>query len=209
MPEVLSDFGSPRIEPSEEWLTVVDETLVEIHPKTLTEVSNVRSRPSQGSAKMLRTLPQARPKISKVEAVSIPEAVEILRSWRGAFPDATHLNGRRGSDSQKRGNGNEHWLHIRVDGYGKSDRFQSRHGPLFNGSDYNGIVNFHADTKASAIDHFIELIEQTDDYHDVLRPWATYETITKPTKHRVRPKFALQGYSDGVEGFFLYHDGWK
>ena len=66
----------------------------------------------------------------------------------------------------------------------------------------NGIVNFQADAKATAIDHFIDLIDQADDYHDVLRPSATYETKTKPSVMSVRPKFALQGYKDQVEGFF-------
>jgi hypothetical protein len=96
-----------------------------------------------------------------------------------------------------------------VDGYGEGDEFRSRDGgPLFSGRDYNGIVNFHADAKTSAIDCFIELI--ADDYHDVLRPSATHETPMRRTKPvNVKPKFALQGYEDRVEGFYLYHDGWR
>jgi len=107
------------------------------------------------------------------------------------------------------GCGNEHWLHIRADGYDNNDGFTSRYGPVFRGRDYNGIVNFHADAKATAIDHFIDLIDQADDYHAVLRPSATYETKTKPSVMSVRPKFALQGYKDQVEGFFLYNDEWR
>ena len=80
---------------------------------------------------------------------------------------------------------------------------------VFEGKDYNGIVNFHADAKARAIDHFIELLDQAEDYRDVLRPSATYETMTKPEGSGVKPKFALRGYEDQVEGFFLYHDGWR
>jgi hypothetical protein len=70
-------------------------------------------------------------------------------------------------------------------------------------------VNFHGDTATVAIDRFIELIDLAEDYRDVLRPSATYETKRKPEKNRVRPKFALQGYKDRIEGFFLYHDEWQ
>jgi hypothetical protein len=129
------------------------------------------------------------------------DAVEMLRSWRAMHPDAIQLDG-------DVGNNPNHWLHITVNAY-DDDTFTSRHGQTFQGKDYNGIVNFHGDTRAQAVDRFIELIDAAEDFHDVIRPSATYETTTKPKKGKVRPKFALQGYRDEVEGFFLYHDDWR
>ena len=148
------------------------------------------------------------PKVSKKAAVSVSEAADILRQWRKSFPRATRLDGRSGEDS-KQGGGHEHWLHIKVNGYSGSDGFRSRHGQVFRGQDYNGIVNFHADTKATAVDLFIELLDEVADYHDVLRPSATYEMARLPRNRRPKPKFALQGRRDKVEGFFLYHDEWR
>ena len=101
------------------------------------------------------------------------------------------------------------WLHFKVGGYLPSDSFTSRYGPTFSGNDYNGIVNFRGDAKGEKIDEYIQLLDEADDYHDVLRPSATYQTSTKPAKKTVKPKFGLQGYDEGVEGFFLYHDAWK
>jgi hypothetical protein len=148
------------------------------------------------------------PKVSKKAAVSVSEATDILRRWRKSFPRATRLDGRSGENAKK-GGGHEHWLHISVDGYGGSYRFRSQHGRVFRGRDYNGIVNFHADTKATAVDLFIELVDEAKDYHDVLCPSATYEMTEKlPKGRRPKPKFALQGHPD-ERGFFLYHDEWR
>lgn len=139
-------------------------------------------------------------RIPKNEAVNVAEAVEILRESRRCFPCATQLDGMVGSNP-------DHWFHIKVDGYSDTDTFTSRHGPTFTGADYNGIVNFHGDTAASAIDRFIELIDESEDYRDILRPSATWETSAhKPKGRTIKPKFALLGYWDGVEGFYLYHD---
>jgi len=62
----------------------------------------------------------------------------------------------------------------------------------------------------TAVDLFIELLDEAEDYHDVLRPSATYETTKKlPRNRRPKPKFALQGRRNDVKGFFLYHDEWR
>src|SRR5208282_1620444 len=88
--------------------------------------------------------PDQCPKVSKKEAVTVSEAVEILRRWRRSSPRATRLDGRSGENC-KQGGGIGHWFHIKVDGYGDGDSFKSCHGPVFRGQAYNGIVNFHAD----------------------------------------------------------------
>ena len=141
------------------------------------------------------------PKILKAAAITVEDAVDFLRGWRTAHPSSTQLDGRSGNNP-------EHWLHIRVDGYDR-ETFTSRYGRTFHGQDYNGVVNFHGDTSAASVDRFIELIDAAEDYRDVLRPSATYETRKKPTRAPVKPKLALQGYNDKVEGFFLYYDDWR
>jgi hypothetical protein len=205
--DVLPDFGFPRIEPAADWKRIAESTIIEVTPKRQRGTGEQRTLKQPKPSASLQATPQACPKISKQDAVTVLEAVEILRQWRTSFPAANRLDGRTGGAAKK--NGNEPWLHIRVEGYGERDKFASRYGTVFEGKDYNGIVNFHADAKASAIDHFIELLDQADDYRDVLRPSATYETMTKPQGSGVKPKFALRGYEDQVEGFFLYHDGWR
>jgi hypothetical protein len=142
----------------------------------------------------------ASPQIPKSNAVPVWEAVKLLRHWRKSFPLTTRLDGK---DSKK--SNPQRWLHIIVEGYSDDHAFASRYGPLFTGQQYDGVVNFHGDTTSAAIDRFIDLLDQVDDYHAILRPSATYETTTKPQNRKVRPKFALQGYEE-IEGFFLYHD---
>ncbi len=140
-------------------------------------------------------------KVDCGDAVTVDEAAAALRNWRSTSPTATQLDGGHKNNPSR-------WFHIRVDGYkSPTDDFTSRHGPSFLGGDYNGVVNFHGDCKVSAIDRFIELLEVAEDYRDVLRPSATYETKQSVPKN-VRPKFALQGYEEAVAGFFLYHDEW-
>ena len=149
---------------------MAEGTLVEVHPKG--EPSALKlPRAAKRLAEPVSPddLPSAIacPKIPKSKPVSVSEAVEMLRQWRMSVPLATRLDAGTGKQ------GNEHWLHITVDGYGEGpDEFRSRDGgPVFSGRDYNGIVNFHADAKTSAIDRLIELIDsEADDYHDVLRP---------------------------------------
>ena len=68
----------------------------------------------------------------------------------------------------------------------------------------NGIVDFHGDAKSEAIDRMIELWENAEDFRDILVPFAT-----EPRNGRQRPKFALKGFEDAVEGFYLYHDNWQ
>jgi hypothetical protein len=145
-------------------------------------------------------------KVLKSEALNMLEALKVLRRWRTLYPKATRLDGEApGSKSNPC-----HWFHIRVDGYDASYEFPSRHGRTFHGRDYNGIVSFHGDTLVRAVDRLIELVDEKGDYHHVLRPWATHETKKKvPRGRRVKPKFALRGHEDQVEGFFLYHDEWK
>jgi hypothetical protein len=202
--EGLSDFRS-ELCPNPEWMRIAQGTVIEVRPKASATLDvklkaklNQNPKPSAHSKKLTS---RAFPRISKTSAVPVPEAVEMLRLWRGAYPQATQLDG--GS-----GNNPDHWLHIRIGGYSDDESFTSCYGPSFRGRDYNGVVNFHGDATTEAVDRFIELIEVAEDYHDVLRPSATYETRTKPKKNRVKPKFALQGYLDRVEGFFLYHDEW-
>jgi len=177
---------------------MAEGTVVEVRPK---REPDARKSSTRLSTRLTESVQHACPKVPKATAVTVSEAIDILSRWRRSSPQAARLNGRSGQNS-KSGGGNEHWLHVRVDGYDNNDGFTSRYGPVFRGRDYNGIVNFHADAKATAIDHFIDLIDQADDYHDVLRPSATYETKTKPSVMSVRPKFAFQGYKDQVEGFF-------
>jgi hypothetical protein len=205
--DVLPDFGFPRIQPAADWKRIAESIIIEVTPKGQRGTGERRTLKQPKPSATPQPTPQACPKISKQDAVTVLEAVEILRQWRTSSPAGNRLDGRTGGTPKK--NGNEPWLHIRVEGYGECDTFISRHGTVFEGKDYNGIVNFHADAKASAIDHFIELLDQADDYRDVLRPSATYETTTKPPGRGVKPKFALRGYEDQVEGFFLYHDGWR
>jgi hypothetical protein len=77
---------------------------------------------------------------------------------------------------------------------------------LFKGRDYNGTINFHGDARIAKIREFIQLVDEADNYRDVLRPSATFEDRTLPNGMQVKPKFALAGYEDTVQGFYLYHD---
>lgn len=137
------------------------------------------------------------------DALSLEEAIVLLREWMAHAPDVTRLDGR----SEKKSNPSP-WLHLRIDGYEGQAVFSSRFGPVFNGEDYNGVVNFHGDASAETIRRFVELYEAAESVHDVLVPSATFETYSNlPSNVRaIRPKFALRGFSDAVEGFFLYHD---
>jgi hypothetical protein len=203
--DALPDFRS-KMKPSPEWLRAAQGTVVEVLPKgnvgldMRTKPTPIPRRPP--SIRAVKSDLHASPQIPKALAVTVPEAVEKLRLWRRSHPMATQLDG-------KSGNNPAHWVHIRVDRYRDIDGFTSRHGPTFRGQDYNGVPNFHGDTTTAAIDRFIELIDLADDYHDILRPSATHETRKKKPGKPVRPKFALQGYQDRVEGFFLYHDEWQ
>jgi len=205
--DLLPHFGFPRIEPAADWQRIAEATIIEVTPKRQRGTDERRTLKQPKPSATLQATPQACPKISKQDAVTVLEAVEILRQWRTSSPTANRLDGRTGGAAKK--NGNEPWLHIRVEGYGERDKFVSRYGTVFEGKDYNGIVNFHADAKASAIDHFIELMDEADDYHDVLRPSATFETKARRSGTQIKPKFALQGYEDEVKGFFLYHNDWR
>jgi hypothetical protein len=204
--DALPDFRS-ELRPGLNWLQVAHQTEIEVHPKNRSRVEPETKLSRRQTAKPFGRLaePSSRtcPKVPRDKALTVGEAVEVLRAWRSEHALATRLDGR------KSGSNPSPWLHIRVDGYDDNEPFASRYGPIFGGRDYNGVVNFHGDTTISAIDRFIGVIDVAEDYRDVLRPSATYEITTKPMKRVVRPKFALQGYQDKVEGFFLYHDEWK
>lgn len=136
------------------------------------------------------------------ESVALEDAVALLREWLLQKPDVTRLDERTGTGSNPKP-----WLHFRIDGYTGESVFTSRHGPTFDGRDYNGVVNFHGDTKVDAIRRFLDLYEAAENVQDVLIPSATHETREPATNVRViRPKFALRACSGAVEGFFLYHD---
>jgi hypothetical protein len=196
--DAQQDFRS-EIKPSPDWIRMAEGTLVEVRPKWR-DSRNLRIRPNpKPSIRSTKPIAHAFPRVPKKLAVTVSEAVEMLRAWRRSHPRASQLNGRIGNDPR-------HWLHIRIEGYSDKERFSSRYGPTFRGENYNGVANFHGDTTIVAVDRFIELVDVAEDYRDVLRPSATYETTAKSEKNRVKPKFALQGYQDRVEGFFLYHD---
>ena len=199
----LSDF-SPQITPHPDWLRVAESTVVEVFPRGSLSTNPVKTQRARRSAiSHRRDSAAACMRIPRSKAVTLAEAVEVLRKWRTCSPGATQLDGREGNNP-------DHWIHLRIDGYSSADTLTSRHGPTFTGADYNGIVNFHGDTSADAIDRFIGLIDEAEDYRDVLRPSATWETRpARPKGSTIKPKFALQGYRDGVEGFYLYHDEWR
>ena len=145
-------------------------------------------------------------KFTRKNAVSVYEAVVRLNAWRKDNPQACRLDGQPSNASSNPAG----WLHIRVGGYiDEVHSFVGVHGGTFKGSDYNGIVNFHGDTKTESIDRFIRLIETAEDYRDVLVPSATYQTMSLPKNRRERPKFGLKGFTEKVEAFYLYHDDWK
>lgn len=144
------------------------------------------------------------PKKEKDEAVSFDECIEILRQWRHDHPRATRLDGGSGSNQT-------HWFHIKIEGYTspEHDFTSSRYGTQFNGTDYNGIVNFHGDTKTDKIDELIELYDLECEIQDILVPSATNEYRTMQEGKTQKPKFALRGIDGKVDGFYLYHDDWK
>lgn len=135
-------------------------------------------------------------------ALEPDEAIQRLRGWLADNPRAVQLDGR----SIKQSNPSQ-WLHLRVEGFAGSKLFTSRYGPAFDGDDYNGIVNFHGDTPVDALRRFIDLFDAAESLVDMLAPSATYETRALPRQGgRIKPKFALKGFADGLEGFFMYHD---
>jgi hypothetical protein len=141
----------------------------------------------------------ALPKRPKKSAVDLDTSIAELRSWREKFRHIGQVNGRAGNDPSR-------WYHISIGGYrdGADDYYAEETDAQFFGSDYNGIVNFHGDAKSAAIDRMIDLCDSAEDFHDILVPSAT-----TPRNGAQRPKFALKGYEDAVEGFFLYHDDWQ
>lgn len=192
--EAFQESFPSDVRPNRDWELLAGATRIRVEPRA--SRAGRSARPSAAPAST------ACPQFDSSNAIAIEEAIDALRRWRSVHPTVTQLDGGHGSNP----NG---WIHIRVDGYqSPADDFTSRYGSTFLGNDYNGVVNFHGDCKADAIDRFVKLIEEAEDYRDVLRPSATYETSTKPASRVVKPKFALQGYEDAVGGFFLYHDQW-
>lgn len=201
------DEFQSEVKPNPAWERLARATHIHVEPRrsrrsAQSPVARAAVAQPPSGASQAQGQAAACPHVPKSRALSVADAVEVLRTWRAEHPEATQLNGRTGNDPAR-------WFHITVDGYRSPlDDFKSQHGKTFRGDDYNGVVNFHGDTKVEAIDRFIALIDEAEDYHDVLRPSATYEKKSLPTKRSVRPKFALQGHQEAVDGFFLYHDGW-
>lgn len=196
--QIMADFG-PGLSPNPNWRQAAAKTEITVTPRVLLTRM-------QYCAEALITRPDstarsdaARPKNTATKPLEVDEAVELLRVWRQDHPEATQLDGGTKSNPSE-------WMHIRVEGYSSPrDDFQSCHGPVIRGHEYNGVVNFHGDAKTDAIDRFITLIDEAESYRDVLRPSATFKNQTLRTGSSVKPKFALHGYSDSVEGFYLYH----
>ncbi len=183
------------------WNGAATGTIVSITPKGLASIPSQTLPKTPANINNNQVAPLACQKISKANAVNVIDAVEILRDWRAAKPTATQLDGLSKNNPSP-------WLYINVDGYTSPlDDFLARGGKQFLGADYNAVVNFHGDTKALKIDEFIDLIDASIDYKDVLRPSATYEQNTAPVGRLIKPKFALVGYSSlPIDGFNLYHD---
>lgn len=136
------------------------------------------------------------------DATEVRGAVERLRTWLANNPRAAQLDG-----STVKAKNPAPWFHLRVDGYEGGAIFTSRNGPVFDGHDYNGVVNFHGDAPVQALRDFVDAVNDAEAVQDVLVPSATYEFTKKPaTVKTIKPKFALKAYEDGVNGFFLYHD---
>lgn len=197
------------IEINEKWEDFLKGTRVRIVPKIKDSVAIQQVQEILRRKVALKPLSVenagACPSVSSDKALDIKSAVEVLRQWRKSHPNVERLDGKATTEGNR-----TKWLHIKVDGYSAIDSFKSWHGDSFNGSDYNGIVNFHGDAKVEAIDDFIELIDNCEDYKDVLQMSATYEFRSRPKKNpQIKPKFALQGYTNGVQGFYLYHDEWQ
>ncbi|MBI2522462.1 MAG: hypothetical protein HYV97_18725 [Bdellovibrio sp.] len=196
--------------PDLNWKQVAAGTIVTVKPKSGVPMGvSSDGTPNKKMATGTNTKPlysTACPQYSNGEALSFDEAIDVLRKWRMGCPASVQLDGKSENNPKR-------WFHFKVEGYSSpQDDFQSRYGVQFTGSDYNGIVNFHGDTKSDKIDEFIRYVDAADDYRDVLRPSATYEFTTKPQDKptsAIKPKFSLKGYNEGVDGFFLYHDHWK
>ena len=183
------------------WEKISHEMIVETKPMIEQKVSVQADLPPSHPLKTLSNgvnAGGALPKRSKKSAIDLDTAVAELKSWRQRFPRVGQINGQAGNDPSP-------WYHFHIDGYlnGADDYYAQETNTKFLGTEYNGIVDFHGDAKSEAIDRMIELWENAEDIRDILVPSAT-----KPRNGRQRPKFALKGYEDAVEWFYLYHDNW-
>lgn len=189
---------SPSLHYLENWEEIANEILVEIIPKSINksikkkvkkakvlDVNNIIAIPLNACPRYL------------ISNCLIEEAIQIYKKWRNNNPDTVQLDGGNKSNPSK-------WIKFEVEGYTVDDSHTSDHGPTFSGDEYNGIVNFHGDAKCEKIDLFVELYEQAESYRDVLVPFET-----QMRKGVVKPKFALKGYEETVDGFYLYHDEWS
>lgn len=198
-----SGISSLDLETHEDWKAMARSIELEVRPKSgaglqKRAIASPHAVPRQGPAGAAAGARWTTPRT----ALDPDEAIELLRSWLADHPESAQLDGR-----PVRKNNPSQWLHLRIDGFEGERLFTSRYGPVFDGDDYNGVVNFHGDTPVEALRTFVDLYDDAESILDVLSPSATYETKTLPVSARtVKPKFALKGRSEGVEGFFMYHD---
>jgi hypothetical protein len=202
----LNQLGSPDIFLND-YASILQNTKVIATPRHRTKTS--RSNRANQHLSIVRDYDDpsrnALPRIGLGNALTIDEALPILAKYLDQIDtNVVQIDGRTHSE-----NNPAKWIHIRVDGYEKFEPFQSCHGPVFGGHEYNGIVNFHGDTKIGQLRRFVELCQTAEDYHDVLIPSATYEGRTLPHNRHPKPKFALRGFEGEVDGFYLYHDQWR
>lgn len=144
--------------------------------------------------------------ISKKEAKEngFENVIKELKEFRIQFPDAVTFSEDRSKNSDP-----SPWVHVDFGDFfkdGDDDFTTSKTKVRFKGSEYNGIHNFHGDTKWKKIDEFLEVLEIAEEgIRDVLVPSATFEFDTLPKGKIQKPKLALNGFN-GVDGFFLYKD---
>lgn len=140
------------------------------------------------------------PKVPPSTPVSVAEMADILRTWRAAHPKTIRLDGKES------GGNRAPWLHFRIAGFqSPKDDFTTRHSrQTFSGDRYNGVFCLNGDTKAEAVDRFLDLFGELEDETDILRPSATFETRNQ---HRgsQRPTLVLNG-TNGAHGFYCYSE---
>lgn len=143
--------------------------------------------------------PGAGPKSTKQAPVPFTEALTLLRAWRQQHPESLQLDGHP--------TGRNHlkpWLHVTLAGFSSPRHdFRAKHSlELITGNFYNGTWNFHADTKAKAVDRLLQLCSEGQDPLDFLIPTATHEAKAEYFGDQ-NPKLTLVGASSD-EGLYLY-----